>query len=91
MRMKKGSYQKEVSGNCNFRGSCCSGGCCGDSNSTDLSRSLGYSESDVQAAPDANMGLGCGNPTAFAELKPGDVVLDLGSGGVLIVFLLHRK
>lgn len=72
-------------------GSCCSGGCCGDSNSTDLSRSLGYSESDVQAAPDANMGLGCGNPTAFAELKPGDVVLDLGSGGGFDCFLAAQK
>ncbi|MDM7919296.1 MAG: arsenite methyltransferase [Methanosarcina sp.] len=73
-------------------GSCCSGSsCCGDSSPVDLSKSLGYSESDVQAVPDANLGLGCGNPTAFAELKPGNVVLDLGSGGGFDCFLAAQK
>jgi len=73
-------------------GSCCpGGGCCGDSSPADLSKSLGYSESDVQAVPDANMGLGCGNPTAFAELKLGDVVLDLGSGAGFDCFLAAQK
>jgi ubiquinone/menaquinone biosynthesis C-methylase UbiE len=37
------------------------------------------------------MGLGCGNPTAFAELKPGDIVLDLGSGGGFDCFLAAQK
>ncbi|MGB9941030.1 MAG: arsenite S-adenosylmethyltransferase, partial [Methanosarcina sp.] len=41
-------------------GSCCSSGCCGDSSATDLSKSIGYSENDLKAAPDANLGLGCG-------------------------------
>ncbi len=73
-------------------GSCCSGGCCcGDANSIDLSKSLGYSESDIQAVPDANLGLGCGNPTAFAELKAGDIVLDLGSGAGFDCFLAAQK
>lgn len=73
-------------------GSCCSGSsCCGDSSPVDLSKSLGYSESDVQVVPDANLGLGCGNPTAFAELKPGNVVLDLGSGGGFDCFLAAQK
>lgn len=73
-------------------GSCCSGSsCCGNSSPVDLSKSLGYSESDVQAVPDANLGLGCGNPTAFAELKPGNVVLDLGSGGGFDCFLAAQK
>jgi arsenite methyltransferase len=41
----------------------------------------GYSENDLAAVPDgANLGLGCGNPVALASLRPGDVVLDLGSG-----------
>jgi len=43
--------------------------------------SAGYSAADLAAVPDgANLGLGCGNPVALASLRPGDVVLDLGSG-----------
>ncbi|MGB9940887.1 arsenite methyltransferase, partial [Methanosarcina sp.] len=63
----------------------------GDSSATDLSKSIGYSENDLKAAPDANLGLGCGNPTAFAEIKPGDVVLDLGSGAGFDCFLAAEK
>jgi ubiquinone/menaquinone biosynthesis C-methylase UbiE len=43
------------------------------------------------SVPDANMGLGCGNPTAFAELKSGDIVLDLGSGAGFDCFLAAQK
>jgi SAM-dependent methyltransferase len=72
--------------------SCCSSiGCCGNFSSVELSKSLGYSEADVQAVPDANMGLGCGNPLAIAEMKPGDVVLDLGSGAGFDCFLAAQK
>jgi arsenite methyltransferase len=49
---------------------------------------FGYSEDDINAVPaGADMGLGCGNPRAIASLKPGDVVLDLGSGGGFDCFL----
>jgi len=66
--------------------------CCGVSEDqaiqTLLSTRLGYSQSDVDKVPEgANMGLGCGNPQAFAALKPGEVVVDLGAGGGFDCFL----
>src|SRR5438093_12837791 len=77
-------------------GSCCgaSASCCGstDTVSEDLARHIGYSAEDLAALPDgANMGLSCGNPNALALLKPGEVVLDLGSGGGFDVFIAGRK
>lgn len=79
-------------------GSCCgssstNGGCCGSSASIDtVSAKLGYSNEELTAVPDgANLGLGCGNPQAIAELKPGEVVLDLGSGGGFDCFLASRQ
>jgi len=70
---------------------CCSTTCCGNSNSADVSKSIGYAEKQIMSVPDANMGLGCGNPTAFAELKSGDIVLDLGSGAGFDCFLAAQK
>jgi SAM-dependent methyltransferase len=53
---------------------------------------FGYSEDDIGAVPaGADMGLGCGNPSAIASLKPGEVVLDLGSGGGFDCFLAARE
>jgi SAM-dependent methyltransferase len=89
---KKEIIKKKYQEIATLGGSCCSGGgCCGDSGPVDLSKSLGYSEADIQAVPDANLGLGCGNPTAFAKLKPGDVVLDLGSGAGFDCFLAAQR
>ncbi len=42
---------------------CCSGTCCGDSSVVDVSKSVGYTDDQILSVPDANMGLGCGNPT----------------------------
>ena len=75
--------------------SCCSGvSCCGSNaeDSTKLAQYVGYGAEELAALPEgANMGLSCGNPTALASLKPGEVVLDLGSGGGFDVFIAGRK
>jgi arsenite methyltransferase len=57
-----------------------------------VAEAFGYSPEELASIPaEANMGLSCGNPTAFASLRPGEVVVDLGSGGGLDVFLAARK
>jgi len=68
-------------------------GCGGGSASPEkLAGAIGYTSEELQVLPDgANMGLSCGNPTAIANLKPGQVVLDLGSGGGLDVFIAAKK
>lgn len=75
--------------------SCCgSGGCCGPStlDVNELVKSIGYSNAELsEASQSANMGLSCGNPTAIASLKPGEVVLDLGSGGGFDAFIAGPK
>jgi len=73
---------------------CCSGSspCCGSSAPDKLAEAIGYTVEELQALPEgANMGLSCGNPTAIASLKPGQVVLDLGSGGGFDVFIAADK
>jgi SAM-dependent methyltransferase len=76
-------------------GSCCSGvSCCGSNpeDSAQLAKYVGYSAEELATLPEgANMGLSCGNPNALAALRPGEVVLDLGSGGGFDVFIAARK
>lgn len=73
---------------------CSPSSCCGTPNNVtaaDISLGLGYSGKDMTAVPEgANMGLGCGNPQAIASLQPGEIVLDLGSGGGFDCFLAAR-
>src|SRR5215471_13387854 len=57
-----------------------------------IAEAFGYSAEELAAVPaEANLGLSCGNPTAFASLKPGETVVDLGCGGGLDVFLAAAK
>src|ERR1700742_4455792 len=57
-----------------------------------VAEAFGYSAEELASIPaEANMGLSCGNPTATAHLQPGEVVVDLGSGGGLDVFLASAK
>jgi len=67
---------------------------CGDSDFTleQVSTALGYSKKDSESVPEgSNMGLGCGNPVAMASLKPGETVVDLGSGGGFDCFLAAKE
>ena len=74
--------------------SCCSTSscCCGTDQAKEISKKVGYSESEMIAVPEgANLGFGCGNPVALASLKEGDVVLDLGSGAGFDAFLAAQR
>jgi len=58
----------------------------------EIAKKLGYTDEELALLPsDANLGLGCGNPTAIASLKPGETVLDLGSGAGMDCFLAAAK
>ena len=74
----------------------CTPSCCGAdtplSKVAEFGRTLGYQEEDLLLAPgEANLGLGCGNPLSIAKLRPGEVVLDLGSGAGFDAFLAAKK
>src|SRR6516164_2489344 len=57
-----------------------------------VAEAFGYTPEELSSIPaEANMGLSCGNPTATANLRPGEVVVDLGAGGGLEVFLAAKK
>jgi len=78
---------------------CCTPGagasCCGSPASAtfgEASKAIGYGIEQINLVPEgANLGLGCGNPQAIASLKPGETVLDLGSGGGFDCFLAAKS
>jgi SAM-dependent methyltransferase len=67
--------------------------CCGPTRaSRDASCSMGYSEAELASLPEgADLGLGCGNPQAIAAMRPGETVVDLGSGAGIDCFLAAQK
>src|SRR2546429_3751359 len=73
--------------------SCCGSDCCGGQGDSGVVTSDLYSSAELGAIPitAALASLGCGNPTALAELKPGEKVLDLGSGGGIDVLLSANR
>jgi len=73
---------------CGAQASCC----CGEGDAAALAQAVGYSEEELAALPDgANLGLSCGNPVALASLRPGETVVDLGSGAGFDVFIAGRR
>ena len=97
IRKKVRAAYSEVAETSNNGGGCGeANSCCGVSDdvqiNTLISTRLGYSQQELDCVPQgADMGLGCGNPRAIAGLKPGEVVLDLGSGGGFDAFLAAQE
>jgi len=87
----KGRYSKIATKEASY----CS--CCGETedmmeSAREQAKSMGYSQEEIDSIPqDAIYGLGCGNPTALAEISEGETVLDMGSGGGIDVFLAAGK
>jgi arsenite methyltransferase len=90
VRQRYGQSAREVSDGA--KTSCCSSSCCGGVAEGPITSNL-YSEADTATLPEKAVlaSLGCGNPTALAELHEGEVVLDLGSGGGIDVLLSARR
>ncbi len=83
------TYKKAAESGCGCGGS---PSCCGKINISERVRQIGYSLNELSKIPkEAVLGLGCGNPVAIASLKQGEVVLDLGSGAGIDVFLASKK
>jgi arsenite methyltransferase len=95
VRARYGSIATAVSAD---DASCCepATSCCGDRSDSpgfqEKALRMGYSEADLAAVPEgANLGLGCGNPQAIAAMRPGETVVDLGSGAGFDCFLAAQQ
>ena len=89
-QLVRGRYAKAAEGSgcgCNSENT---SSCCGSSE--DIAQIMGYSPEELGSVVEgANLDLGCGNPTAIGKLTPGEIVLDLGSGGGFDCFLAAKK
>ncbi len=88
-QMVKNHYAKVAERDTN----CCSNtcGCGGDMSAQEISSAIGYSEDEMNLVPEANLGLGCGNPVALGQFNEGEIVLDLGSGAGFDCFLAAKR
>ncbi len=86
---------RDAYGNMAVRGDAGCGCGCGEGSAASpgkLAAGMGYTDAEIAAAPvGANLGLGCGNPQAIASLRPGETVVDLGSGAGFDCFLAARQ
>jgi ubiquinone/menaquinone biosynthesis C-methylase UbiE len=93
VKAKYGEAAQAVLDGSETAASCCSTSCCGGDKAGDPITTDLYDDAETAALPEkaVKASLGCGNPTALAELRQGDVVLDLGSGGGIDVLLSARR
>jgi len=83
----KEGYSKIAEGGCFGSGCACDSG----KKNEDISKSIGYSDEEINSFGESNLGLGCGNPIAMSNISEGDVVLDLGSGAGFDALIARRK
>ncbi len=89
-KVRAGYSQIALHGSERRKSSCCNGMTAVDSEK--LARQIGYSAGELAGLPEgANIGLSCGNPSAVAALRSGEVLLDLGSGGGFDAFIAGPK
>ena len=102
VRARYGAIAEQAGEDCGCAPACCAEkrapvaatkSCCGsEGQGQNYGEKLGYSAEELAAAPaGADLGLGCGNPLAIASIKPGETVLDLGSGAGFDCFLAARQ
>jgi SAM-dependent methyltransferase len=90
-RKIRNAYSKIATNNSTSCSCFCGCGGVDSQTASQISKSIGYSDEEIGVVPEANLGLGCGNPTAFSDIKKGDTVVDLGSGAGFDCFLAARK
>ena len=89
-KVRTGYAEIAMHGSDRRKSSCCCG--MSEPDADALAKHIGYTEKELAALPDgANIGLSCGNPGAIAALKPGEVLLDLGSGAGFDAFIAAPK